>query len=182
MGPQTLIWAVAVVVARCGPPAGKPSRALVFRSRCRSRSVSTRRRGRPAPTAARGAAGRSAGRGGARPAQMASRVAAVSSAGRLAVAAPDLAEVMTARRAAVNEISRGWTTWPARLPLRAGTATAAAARAVAGTSSAAVTQAACSWATRAGEPERSIGPVDGPAPLIADLDSFRQVSDPIHRQ
>src|ERR1019366_2680295 len=136
MGPQTLIWAVAVVVARCGPPGGKPSRALVFRSRCRSRSVSTRRR--------------------ARPAQMASRVAAVSSAGRLAVAAPDLAEGMTARRAAVNEISRGWTTWPARLPLRAATAT--------------------------GEPERSIGPVDGPAPLIADLDSFRQVSDPIHRQ
>src|ERR1019366_4011103 len=157
MGPQTLIWAVAVVVARCGPPAGKPSRALVFRSRCRSRSVSTRRR--------------------ARTAQMASRVAAVSSAGRLAVAAPDLAEVMTARRAAVNQISRGGATWPARLPLRAGTATAAAARAVARTSSAAVTQAACSRPTRAGEPERSIGPVDGPAPLIADLDSFRQVSD-----
>jgi hypothetical protein len=39
MGPQTLIWAVAVVVARCGPPAGKPSRALVFRSRCRSRAA-----------------------------------------------------------------------------------------------------------------------------------------------
>src|ERR1019366_2143346 len=77
---------------------------------------------------------------------------------------------------------RGWPPWPARLPVRAGTATAAAARAVARTSSAAVTQAACSWATRAGEPERSIGPVDGPAPLIADLDSFRQVSDPIHRQ
>jgi len=35
---------------------------------------------------------------------------------------------------------------------------------------------------RAGDAERSIGPVDGPAPLMADLASFRQVSDPIHRQ
>ena len=85
-------------------------------------------------------------------------------------------------RAAVNEISLGCTGCPARRPLRAGTATAAAARAVARASSTAITQAACSWATRAGEQERSIGPVDGPAPLIADLASFRQVSDPIHRQ
>ena len=112
----------------------------------------------------------------------ASRLAAVSAAGRLAVAAPDRVEVMTARRAAVNEISRGCTGWPARLPLPAGTATAAAARAVARASSMAVTQAACSWAIRAGDADRSIGPVDGPAPLIADLASFREVSDPIHRQ
>ena len=68
------------------------------------------------------------------------------------------------------------------LPLPAGTAIAAAARAVARASSTAVTQAACSWATRAGDPERSIAPVDGPAPLIADLASFSAVSDPIHRQ
>ena len=46
----------------------------------------------------------------------------------------------------------------------------------------AVTQAACSWAIRAGDCERSIAPVDGPAPLIADLASFSEVSDPIHRQ
>src|ERR1035441_1697230 len=97
MGPQTLIWAVAVVVARRGPPGGKPGRALVFRSRCRLRSTLTRRRARQA-------------RGG-------SRFASVGGAGRLAVAAPGRVEVMTARRAAVNEISRGWTGWPARLPL-----------------------------------------------------------------
>ena len=59
---------------------------------------------------------------------------------------------------------------------------AAAARAVARASSVAVTQSACSAAIMAGQVERSIGPVDGPAPLIADLASFRQVSDPIHRQ
>src|ERR1019366_562419 len=110
MGPQTLIWAVAVVVARRGPPGGEPGRA------------------------------------------------------------------------AVNGSSRGWGGGPARLPLPAGTAIAAAARAAARASSTAMTQAACSWAIRAGDPERSIGPVEGPAPLIADLASFRQVSDPIHRQ
>ena len=65
---------------------------------------------------------------------------------------------------------------------RAGTATAAAARAVARASSTAVTQAACSWVIRAGDCERSIGPVEGPAPLIADLASLRQVSEPAHRQ
>jgi len=27
-----------------------------------------------------------------------------------------------------------------------------------------------------------MAPVDGPAPLIADLASFNEVSDPIHRQ
>src|SRR6266581_1162130 len=57
----------------------------------------------------------------------------------------------------------------------------AAARPVARASSVAVTQAACSCAIRAGEDDRSIGPVDGPAPLIADLASFKAVSDPIHR-
>src|SRR5271170_1226008 len=87
-------------------------------------------------------------------------------AGRLAVAAPDRVEVMSARRAAVKEISRGCTAWPARLPLPAGTAMPAAARAAARASSVAVIQAACSWATRAGDCERSIGPVDGPAPRI----------------
>jgi hypothetical protein len=80
MGPQTLIWALAVAVARCGLPGGKLVRALVFRSRCRFRSVSPRRR--------------------ARSARMASRLAPVSAAGRLAVAAPERVEVMTARRAA----------------------------------------------------------------------------------
>ena len=45
-----------------------------------------------------------------------------------------------------------------------------------------VIQAACSWAIRAGDAERNIAPVDGPAPLIADLASFSEVSDPIHRQ
>lgn len=83
MGPLALIWAVAVVVARCGPPVGKPSRALVLGSR----STTTRRR--------------------ARPAQMALRLALAIAAGRLAVAAPDRVEVMTALRAAVNDISRG---------------------------------------------------------------------------
>ena len=65
---------------------------------------------------------------------------------------------------------------------RAGTATAAAARATARASSTAVTQAACSCAIRAGDAERSIAPVDGPAPLIADFASFNAVSDPIHCQ
>src|SRR5439155_3159784 len=111
-----------------------------------------------------------------------SRAAAVRAAGRLAVAAPERTEAMIARRAAVKEISRGCTGCPARRHLRAGTAIAAAARAVARASSTAVTQAACSWVTRAGDAERSIGPVDGPAPLMADLASFRAVSEPIHRQ
>ena len=93
-GWQMLISAGAVRVARRGPPGGKPGRALVLRSRCRCRSTWTRRR--------------------ARPARMASRFAAVRAAGRLAVAAPDRTEVMTARRAAVKEISRGCTGCPAR--------------------------------------------------------------------
>src|ERR1700746_2452941 len=112
-------------------------------------------------------------RRGARLARALSRYAVIAEAGRLAVAVPARVVVMTARRAAVNEISRGWTGWPARLPLRAGTAIAAAARGAARASSVAVTQAACSCAIRAGEADRSIGPVDGPAPLIADLASFR---------
>src|SRR6516165_53022 len=161
-GWQTLISAGAVRVTGRGPPDGKPGRALVLRSRCRCRPTWTRRR--------------------ARPARMRSRRAVIIWAGRLAVAAPERTEAMTARRAAVNEISRGCTGCPARRPRRAGTATAAAARARARASSTAVTQAACSWAIRAGEQERSIGPVDGPAPLIADLASFRQVSEPIHLQ
>src|ERR1019366_7314560 len=157
MGPQKLIWAVAVavVVARCGPRPGSPAGPWF--------------------------SGRDAGPGrcrrGGGPGRPRWRRGSLRSARRAGWRGPP-----RARRAAVNEISRGWTTWPARLPLRAGTATAAAARAVARTSSAAVTPAACSWPTRAGERERSIGPVDGPAPLIADLDSFGQVSDPIHGQ
>ena len=43
-----LIWTGAVRVARRGPACGKLSRALVFRSRCRSRSMTMRRRARPA--------------------------------------------------------------------------------------------------------------------------------------
>ena len=50
-------------------------------------------------------------------AQLRGRVAVIAGAGRLAVAAPALVVVRMARRAAVNEISRGWTGWPARLPL-----------------------------------------------------------------
>ena len=86
-----------------------------------------------------------------------------------------------ARRAAVKEISRGWTGSPARRPLRAGAATAAASRAMARASSVEMTQAACSWAIRAGDAERSIGPADGPDSRIADLASFSGVSEPSHR-
>src|ERR1019366_240469 len=131
IGPQTLISAAAVRMGMRGPPGGKPGRTLVLRSRCRSRSTSTRRRGRPA--------------------RIASRRAAVSGAGRLAVAAPDRVVVITARRAAVNDISRGWTGWPARLPLPAGMAIAAAARAAARAGAAAMEQAAGSWGSRAGD-------------------------------
>ena len=66
-GWQTLISAGAVRVTGRGPPDGKPGRALVLRSRCRS--TWTRRRTRPT--------------------RMASRFAAVRAAGRLAVAGPD---------------------------------------------------------------------------------------------
>src|SRR5260370_23981501 len=111
---------------------------------------------------------------------MGARVAWASRGGRLAVAGPDRTEVMTARRAAVNEISRGCTAWPARLPLPAGTAMPAAARAAARASSVAVIQAACSWAIRAGECERRIGHVEGPATLIAALGDFVLDSVPRH--
>ena len=104
-------------------------------------------------------------------AEGAGRRAAVSAAGRLAVAAPDLVVVIAARRAAVKEISRGWTGCPARRPLRAGAADRAAARAAARTSSQAVTQAACSWRIMSGVRDRKIGPVEGPAPRMADLAS-----------
>src|SRR5262245_48959583 len=97
--PQTLISAAAVRVGRLGLPAGKPGRALVLRSRCRLRSTVTRR----LPRLAR-----------VRP-----RFAVVSEAGRLAVAAPAWTEAMTARRAAVKEISRGWTGCLAQRPRRA---------------------------------------------------------------
>ena len=144
-------------------PAGREAQAgLVLRSRCQLRSTWTRRR--------------------ATAASALSRFAVISGEGRLAVAAPVRVEVMTARQAAVKEISRGCTGCPARRPLPAGMAIAAAARASARVGSTAVTQAACSWATRAGDPDRSIGPVDGPAPLMADLASFSEVSEPIHRQ
>ncbi len=84
MGTQTLIWARAVSGVRAARR-GKLSRALVVRSRWRS--MSTRRR--------------------ARLARALSRFAVIAEAGRLAVAVPARVVVMTARRAAVNEISRG---------------------------------------------------------------------------
>src|SRR6266542_1066538 len=102
--------------------------------------------------------------------------------GRLAVAAPVRVVVMTARRAAVKEIWRDCTGWPARRPFVAGVAIVAAARATARVSSTAVVHAGCSWAIRAGEAERRIAPVDGPAPLMVDLASLSVVSEPIHRQ
>ena len=113
---------------------------------------------------------------------MRARFALIRPAGKLAAAAPDWVVAMMARRAAVNEISRGWTGSPARRPLRAGAATAAASRAMARASSAEMTQAACSWAISGGVAERSIGPAEGPDSRIADLASFRVVSEPIHRQ
>ena len=78
-------------------------------------------------------------------------------AGRLAVAAPDRMLARAARRAEVNDISRGWTCCPARRPLRAGAAWRAAARARARTISVPQIQAACSAAIRAGLAERKIG-------------------------
>ncbi len=113
---------------------------------------------------------------------MSRRKVAVTGAGRLAVAAPDRMLARAAWRAAVKEICRGWTFRPARRPLRAGAALRAAARARARVSSVPQIQAACSAATRAGLAERKIGPVEGPAPVMADLASFRDVSDPAHRQ
>ncbi len=103
MGTQTLIWARAVSGVGAARR-GKLSRALVVRSRWRS--MSTRRR--------------------ARLARALSRFAVIAEAGRLAVAVPARVVVMTARRAAVNEISRGWTGRPAVAAEVAGAAPAAA--------------------------------------------------------
>ena len=57
----------------------------------------------------------------------------------------------------------------------------AAARAAARASSAAVIQAACSWRIMSGVCDRKIGPVEGPAPRMADLASRSAVSGPFHR-
>src|ERR1017187_7969581 len=103
-------------------------------------------------------------------------------AGRLAVAVPDRMLARAARRAAVNEISRGWTSWPARRPLPAGAAFRAAARARARTSPVPQIRAACSWSISWGVGERKIGPADGRALVMAVLAFFRAVSDPVHRQ
>ena len=86
-GPQTVIAAGALRVVVPRPAAGNACRALVLWSRCRSRSMVTRR----LPRSRRAAW----------------RRAAVRAAGRLAVAAPVRMVVMAARRAAVKEISRG---------------------------------------------------------------------------
>src|SRR5271165_664094 len=158
-GPQTVILAGAVRVVVPRPAAGNACRVLVLWSRCRSRSMVTRRLPRSCRTA--------------------SRVAAVSGLGRLAV--PLRALVMAARRAAVKEICRGCTACPARRPLRAGAADRAAVRAAARTSSQAVIQAACSCRIMSGQCDRKIGPVEGPAPRMADLASRSAVSDPSHR-
>ena len=161
-GTQTLIWARAVSAGTCGPPGGKLSRVLVVRSRWRLRSMSTRRR--------------------ARLARALSRFAVIAEAGRLAVAVPARVVVMTARRAAVKEISRGWTGWPGALALagghgdRRGGAGCRAGQLGGGHPGGVFLR------DQGGEADRSIGPVDGPAPLIADLASFKAVSDPIHRQ
>src|SRR6266545_2729799 len=144
------------------PAAVKAWRALVFRSRCRWRSMTMRRLAR---------------------ARRVSRwKAPAMAAGRLAVAAPERMLARAARRAAVKETWRGWTLRPARRPLRAGAAWRAAARARARVSSVPQIQAACSWLIRAGACERKIGPEDGPAPVMTDFASFRAVSDPLHRQ
>src|SRR5436305_11739038 len=89
--------------------------------------------------------------------------------------------LIAVRRVAVKEISRGCTGWPARLPLVAGVACWAATRPTARTSSVAVIQAACSCLIRAGDCDRKIGPLEGPAPVMEDLASLRAVSDPSHR-
>ena len=137
-GQQMLIWAVAVRAGRPRGALGKAWRALVLWSRCRLRSTWTRR----LPTAA----------------ITARQLAVMTWRGRLAVALPWRTAAIRVRRQAVNEISRGWTGWPARPPLAAGAARRAAARAVARTSSVAVTQAACSCWTRPGDCDRKISP------------------------
>src|SRR5260370_10366302 len=108
-GMQRLTCAIVVRVLMARPEAGNAWQALVFRWRCRWRSMTIRRLPR---------------------ARRVSRWRAVAiGAGRLAVAAPDRVLASAARRAAVNEISRGWTFCPARPPLRAGAAFPSALRA-----------------------------------------------------
>src|SRR5260370_6338898 len=158
---QRLSCAIVVRVLMARPEAGNAWQALVFRWRCWWRSMTIRRLPR---------------------ARRVSRWRAVAiGAGRLAVAAPDRVLASAARRAAVNEISRGWTFCPARRPLRAGAAFRAALRARARVSSGPPIQAACSAVTRARPFERAIGPADGPAPGITDFAFFMAVSDPGHR-
>ena len=162
MGSQTLIWAVAVSAGTRGPPGGKPSRALVLRSRWRLRSMSTRRR--------------------ARLARALSRLAVIAEAGRLAVA-------VAGPGGGDDGAARGG---ERDLP---GVDGLAGALALAGGDGDRRGGAGCRagqlggghpggvlLGDQGGGADRSIGPVDGPAPLIADLASFRQVSDPIHRQ
>src|ERR1019366_5299875 len=107
-GRQIAIVALAVRVGMSRRALSNGWRALVLWSRCRSRSMVVRHRPIPAVTARQAA-------------MMAQR-------GRLAVAVPLRVAVMAARRAAVNDISRGCTGRPARRPLRAGAACLAAAR------------------------------------------------------
>src|SRR6266536_2197271 len=159
-GRQTLTRAVAVRVVMPRPAPGKAWRALVLRSRCRWRSMTMR----CLPSARRVSWWKAFAMG----------------AGRLAVAAPDRMLARAARRAAVKETWRGWTLCPARRPLRAAAAWRAAARARLRMSSVPQIQAACSAVISSGACERMIGPVDGPAPVMADFASFSEVSDPVH--
>ena len=87
-GVQTLSWAIVVRVVMARPAAGKAWRGLVLRSRCRWRSMTMRRLPRTR--------------------RVSRWKVAVMAAGRLAVAAPERVLARAARRAAVNEISRGW--------------------------------------------------------------------------
>jgi transcriptional regulator with XRE-family HTH domain len=83
---------------------------------------------------------------------------------------------------AVPDSWRGWTGCPARRPLRAGAAAWAASRTRPRTSSPASAQAASSCRTSSGDLERSIGPVEGPAPsrrlLVSRSPVFRPVPPP----
>src|SRR6266498_1489984 len=118
---EWVLWGGGVGGGGCGPACGKPGRAFVLRSRCRSRSRVTRRR--------------------ASSVSVVCWLAVARGVGRLAVAAPVRVVVMTARRAAVKEIWRDCTGWPARRPFVAGVAIVAAARATARVSSTAVVHA-----------------------------------------
>ena len=97
------------------------------------------------------------------------------------MAAPERVAAMMARRAAVNEIWRGRTGWPA-LALAGGDSDG---RGGAGGGAGQFHGDHPGGVLLSGQGrglERSMGPVDGPAPVIADLASFRVVSEPIHRQ